>query len=167
MIRRAVFLVAALLLAYPSANGEPLKGDHRSVTLAGEWVSTKPQNVHFILDPSEYYSGIVLFNCAEAERKVRLTAFPSGAERVREIAREKTVRWNVGLVVNGLRFSGELVGGGGRLPSVLISSEERWLGALGESDGDFSLIIDETESYQLPTSRLITSTIGSCNPRVS
>lgn len=137
------------------------------VVLAGEWISAKPQNVHFTLSRTDYFSGVIVFNCAAADQKIRLTVMPSGADRVREISRDEPVRWTIELTSDGDAFSGELVGGGGRLPSILISPTASWLNALGDDGGIFRVIIDGTESYQLPASNLISSTVRSCNPPVS
>jgi len=166
-MKKSVGLLAALLLASPWAYGEGQDDSLEPLIQAGEWVSPKPQNVHFTLDPRDYYSGLVVFNCAKSEEKVRLTAVPSGVERVREISQDQPVRWNVKLVTKGGSFSGKLIGGGGRLPDLLISPAAPWLRALGNDDDYFDLIIDGTESYQLPTSQLISSSIASCKPPVS
>jgi hypothetical protein len=170
-MKKSVELLAALLLASPWAYGERQESVPEPVILAGEWVSSKPQNVHFTvhftIDPQQHYSGVVAFNCAKAEGKIRLVAVPSGFERVREISADQPVRWEVELASKSGTYAGELIGGGGRLPDVLISSSAPWLRALG-NDGDyFELVIDGTESYQLPTSDLIASIIASCNPPVS
>ena len=164
---RLTWLFSALLLASHTANAERQEGDVDQVVLAGEWISAKPQNVHFTLDRTDYFSGVIVFNCAAAEQKIRLTVMPSGADRVREISRDEPVRWRMELTTDGDAFSGELVGGGGRLPSILISPAASWLNTLGDDDGFFRVIIDETESYRLPTSSLISSAVRSCNPSVS
>lgn len=161
-MKKHILLLLALLLISLPVHAERLEGNTEQDVLAGEWVSTKSQNVHFTLDPTNHFSGAIVFNCAAAEQKIRLTALPSGAGRVREISQDKPVRWNIELMTKGGVFSGELVGGGGRLPSILINPRVPWLNALGDESGNFNLIIDETESYRLPTSNLISSTIRSC-----
>lgn len=166
-MKKSVGLLAVLLSVSPWASGERPGDDLKPLVSAGEWVSPKAQNIRFTLEPGDYYSGMVVFNCAKTEKKIRLIAVPSGAERIREISQDQPVQWKVKVLSKGGEFTGELIGGGGRLPDLLISPAAPWLKALGEDGDHFNLVIDGTESYQIPTSQLIATTIASCSPPIS
>lgn len=156
--------LATLVLATQAAHSDQQESSPAYTIPAGHWVSKTPQNVHFILNAPEYFSGVVVVNCAQEEAKVRLTVVPDGAEQVREIESSKVVRWKVVVSSSEAQFSGQLIGGNGLLPMVLVDPSAKWLESIGEDSGTFNLSVDDRFNYRLPKSALIASTVQSCEP---